>query len=150
MDKGLTTINTGLDGFILLKGITQFAQERISAWAEFDHATPFLFMEAMAQTGSFHCRYLCDFNRHTFLLKLEQYKVFDKKIFSGRFELQGCLTARTQSAFVHELTVSSGGVKICSGELFFASLDYDHRFQKKKLKDHYKKVFSCLAGLKNA
>lgn len=149
METDRLTINTGMDGFILLKGIRSVSLEQINGWTSFCNSKAFETMEALAQLGAMHARYLCDFDRHAFLLKINHFGGLNKINFTGDSDLHGTLLVRTQSAFTYKLTAVSGEESICSGEFSFAVLDYDQRFKKGVLKAHYRKVFSCLSNLKS-
>ncbi|MFH2059951.1 MAG: hypothetical protein ABIJ59_13735 [Pseudomonadota bacterium] len=153
METDRLDINTGMDGFILLKGIRSVSLEQINGWACFYNATAFEAIEALAQLGAMHARFLCDFDRHAFLLKINHFNGFNKTNFTGDFDLQGKLVVKTQSAFTYQLTAGSvatfGEKSICSGEFSFAVLNYNQRFKQGVLKAHYRKVFLCLSNLKN-
>ncbi len=139
-------INTGLKGFLLLKGITDTDNKTIHGWTTFSHAPAFLSMEALAQLGGMHARYVCGFDSHVFLLKIDRFESLNEPNLNGKFDMSGELLVKTQSAFTYRLK----GVleeKVCvSGKFSFARQTYDERFKQKCLQEHYKRGFSCLCG----
>ncbi|MFH2091942.1 MAG: hypothetical protein ABIJ31_06230 [Pseudomonadota bacterium] len=139
------TINTGMAGFLLLKGIRAVSSEKIIAWTCFSDAPAFEIIEALAQTGAMHVRFLCEFDCHAFLLKINRFECFTTRPFSGEWQLQADLMIRTQSAFSYQVTAAARGKALCSAELSFAVKPYDQRFKQGDLKAHYRNMFECLS-----
>jgi hypothetical protein len=139
-------INTGLKGFQLLKGITDADDKTIRGWTIFSHAPAFLSMEALAQLGGMHARYVCGFDFHVFLLKIDRFENLNEPVLNGKFDMSGKLLVKTQSAFTYLLKGVSEENVCVSGKFSFAMQAYGERFKQDLLQDHYKRVFSCLRG----
>lgn len=149
MEKDRLHINTGLKGFVVPDRICAVSEDKIAGLAEFNDSPPFLAIEALAQLGAFHGRYLCGFEKHVFLLKVDHFSIFDCKNISGSVELSGALRAKSQTVFAHNMSAKRYGKLIFFGEFLFAASEYDDNFQREKLKQHYKRTFECLSALKN-
>ncbi len=145
METDRVSINTGLDGFVLLKGIKTVSSKTILGWTQLVENQSFLAMEALAQLGAIHARYLCDFNFHAFLLKMNRFDQMAPIIANDPLDLTAKLLVRTQSAFTYGLKAVSNNETICNAEFSFAVLPYDQRFKKQELKAHYKRIFTCLS-----
>jgi hypothetical protein len=138
------TINTGLNNFVLLDKITHAEARNISGIKTFSNAPAYLAIESLAQLGAFHVRHLIGFERHAFLLKITRCLMPAHEKLNGTYELSGILVSRSISAFSHILQAGKGDRIQIEGEFMFATVDYDQSFQKEKLMDHYRSVFSCL------
>ncbi len=139
-------INTGLKSFLLLKAITDADNKTIQGWTTFSHAPAFLSLEALAQLGGMHARYVCGFDAHVFLLKIDRFESLCEPDLNGKFDMSGELLVKTQSAFTYHLKGVSEEKVCVSGKFSFAMQAYDEQFKQNLLQEHYKRVFSCLRG----
>jgi hypothetical protein len=138
------TVNTELNNFILVDKITHAEAQNISGIKTFSNAPAYLALESLAQLGAFHVRYLTGFEKHAFLLKITRCLIPAQEELNGTYRLSGMLVSRSISAFSHILQAEKGDRIQIEGEFMFATVDYDRSFQKEKLMDHYRNVFSCL------
>jgi len=138
------TINTDLNGFLIIDRITHADTQGIGGIKSFTNAPVYLGLESLAQLGAFHVRYLIGFERHAFLLKITQCLMPVQAQLNGTFTLSGRLLNMSSSAFSHKLQAEKGDNVIIEGELMFATVDYDQSFKKEALQDHYRNIFSCL------
>lgn len=138
------SVNTGLDGFILIDRIIQTGEQGISGIKTFSDAPVYLGLESLAQLGAFHVRYMTEFQRHAFLLKIEQCAVPEQVGLDGTYTLSGTLVGRSASAFFYTLQADGGGGVRIEGRFLFATVPYDQTFKKEILQDHYQNVFLCL------
>ena len=138
------TVNTGLNGFILVDSIIQAEEQDISGLKTFANAPAYLGLESLAQLGAFHVRYIMEFKRHAFLLKIGRCLMPAQEELDGSYKLSGTLVNRSASAFSYALQAKRGGRVWIEGEFLFAAVDYDMRFKKEILQEHYRNVFSCL------
>ncbi len=139
-----TSINTGLNGFILVDRIIQAGKQDISGLKTFADAPAYLGLESLAQLGAFHVRYIMAFKRHAFLLKIGRCLMPAQAALDGTYQLSGTLVNRSSSAFSYALQAKRGGSVWIEGEFLFATVDYDKMFKKEILQEHYRNVFSCL------
>jgi len=137
-------IHTGRDSFIMLDAITSVNATQISGIRSFSDEPLYAGIEALAQLGAFHIRYLNAFERHVFLLKIESCRFNTGESLKGGFTLSGELINRSDSAFYCRMMAGKEGQNVIAGEFLFAAADYDQKFQSKTLRLHYEKVFSCL------
>ncbi len=138
------TIRTGLKRFLLVDRILRVDAGAIEGVRAFSNAPVFLGIEAMAQLGALLVRHLCGFERHAFLLKINQCILPRSPTLNGPFLLHGRLTGRSDSAFTCALSAEQNGQRSLEAECIFAVVPYDQAFQKEMLKNHYQEVFSCL------
>jgi hypothetical protein len=139
-----TSINTGLNRFILVDRIVQAEEQDISGLKTFANAPAYLGLESLAQLGAFHVRYIMEFKRHAFLLKIGRCLMPAQAELNGTYQLSGTLVNRSSSAFSYTLQAKRGGSVWIEGEFLFATVDYDEMFKKEILQEHYRNVFSCL------
>jgi hypothetical protein len=148
-------VNTGLPGFILIDGITGVEAENIDGTRDFAAAPIYLGIESLAQLGAYHVRFLTRFEKHAFLLKINRCRVSAGQFGNGRYLLHGSLISKSESAFAYNLqarrgdNVPSAKGKLSdetqiAGEFLYATVNYDDIFKKEILRNHYRKVFSCL------
>ena len=137
-------IHTGLKGFILLDRISYAEEQNISGLKTFANAPAYLGLESLAQLGAFHVRYITEFKRHAFLLKIGRCLMPAQAELDGTYTLSGTLVNRSASAFSYALHAKREGSVRIEGEFLFATVDYDKRFKKEILQEHYWNVFSCL------
>ena len=140
-------IKTGLDHFLLIDKISGIDKDRISGERKFLKDPVFLGIEALAQLGALHVRYLFDCNKHAFLLKINKCTFLKNKKLNGTYKINGLLTGKSDRSFLYLLNLSDSSNKIIDAELTFSTIDYNAVFKKDILKGHYEKVIKCL--LKN-
>lgn len=141
MDK--ITINTGLFSFVLVDEITDIDTETIKGAKHFSNAPIYLGIESLAQLGALHIRFLTDFERHAFLLKINHFNMPEKPVLNRRYLLEGRRIHHSGQAFSYLLQARKGSSIRFYGEFLFATVGYDSSFNKEILQNHYKKVFLC-------
>ena len=138
-------LNLGLEGFVLIDAITDVDSWSITGRKQFLHAPPYFAVESLAQLGAYHVRFLMDFERHAFLLGVKHCDLPSAKELHGTFRITGNLLARGSSAYSCELRATGYDSTEIEGEFLFGVVDYDESgFKKDILREHYRKVFSCL------
>jgi hypothetical protein len=137
-------LNSGLDGFVLIDAITAVDPEGIAGIKRFVQAPSYLAIEALAQLGALHVRFITAFDRHAFLLNIKRCSLTPQQALSGCYRLCGKLTSRGGSAYCYRLEAVTGDEIRIAGEFLFATVAYDASFEKDILQKHYRKVFSCL------
>ena len=137
-------IHSALDGFVLVDAITAIGDTKIHGIRAFSHAPLYLGLESLAQIGAYHVRFLTHFERHAFLLKITRCFMPREEVLDGRYLLSGTLLNRSAFAFSYALQAETGGKGPIRGEFLFATVAYDQAFKKTPLKEHYRKIFSCL------
>ena len=137
-------LNTGSDGFLLVDSIIKAENRCITGVKTFTNASIYLGLEALAQLGAFHVRFLTRFERHSFLLKITRCLMPAMGELNGRYELSGKLVSQSSSAFSHILQAKKGGNVQIEGQFLFATVNYDQKFRKEMLQQHYRSIFSCL------
>ena len=136
-------IHSGREDFVLLERIVEVGPSHIVAHAAFQEAPLYAGLEALAQLGAYHVRYLTDYAQHAFLLKITDCPLRFAGL-NGRFLLRGSLTGRSASSFAYEITIEEADSLVMKGRFLFAAADYNERFKKELLEKHYRKVFACL------
>jgi len=104
----------------------------------------YLCIEALAQLGALHVRYIHDFQNHAFLLKINHFQPPAVHMLCGTYMLTGKRVSQTHRAFVYALTATGDSGECFSGEFIFAVADYDKNFKQEILTRHYRQRFSCL------
>ena len=89
----------------------------------------------------------CDFQRHAFLLKINQCLMPSQTDLLGTYHLSGDLVSRSESAFSYGLQAEKQGRVQIQGSFLFAAVDYDSHFRQEILQQHYQDVFSCLLNV---
>jgi hypothetical protein len=143
-EQPVIKMHSGLADFLLLDAITQAEETTIAGVRAFFTAPPWLGIEALAQLGAFHARHLTGFQKHAFLLKINQFLLPQSETLQGRYLLQGTLVSRSRAAFVYELQAIKGKVLEFSGNFLYSVVDYDDTFAESKLHNHYLRIFKCL------
>jgi len=140
-------IRSGRKDFVLLERFVEIGSSHVVGYASFQQALLYEGIEALAQLGAYHVRYLTDFSRHAFLLKIADCPLPFGSL-NGRYRLDGNLTGRAASSFSYDLSIDKAEENRCAmkGRFLFAAVDYDERFRKDVLEKHYRKVFKCLQG----
>lgn len=101
-------------------------------------------MEALAQLGAMHVRYIHDFQNHAFLLKINRFEPLAAHSLNGTYSLTGKCVSKSHRAFVYTLTAAGDFGESFSGEFIFAVADYDKNFKQEILTRHYRQRFLCL------
>ena len=143
-NPGDIQINTGLARFILIDGITAVKAKAIHGVKYFSDSPLYSGMESLAQLGAFHIRFLTGFKRHAFLLKINRFLVSGKTPLDGNHLLYGTLSGRSTSAFSYILETKKENITQIEGEFLFALKEYDHKFKRELLREHYRQIFSSL------
>ncbi|MFZ2444714.1 MAG: hypothetical protein WAW37_00010 [Syntrophobacteraceae bacterium] len=138
-------LRSGLSGFVLLDEIRDAGPDTVTGCKRFERAPLYLGIEALAQLGAFHVRYLVDFAKHAFLLGVKRCSLPPVEELDGPFRLSGKLESRSSAAFSYRLGGVGEGGTAMEGEFLFALAEYDGAgFGADILRAHYRKVFSCL------
>jgi hypothetical protein len=148
MDREIV-IHSGRNSILMLDAIQSVSLTQISGTRSFFDDPLSAGLEALAQLGAFHMRYLTAFERHIFLLKIEKCCFSEGGPLQGEFTLFGELLNRSDSAFYFRLMAEKAGQTAIDGEFLFAAVDYDKNFKRESLQNHYEKVFSCLQNAIN-
>jgi len=138
-------LRSGLSGFVLLDEISHAGPDSVKGSKRFESAPPWLGIEALAQLGAYHVRFLCGFEKHAFLLGVKHCVLPRRPELTGPWRLSGTLGSRSSSAFSYDLTGTGPDEDILRGEFLFATAEYDgDALREDILRTHYEKVFSCL------
>jgi len=142
-------IRSGMHNFILLDRIFNMSRDRIIAGKVLRKEPLFTGIEALAQAGALHTRYINDFDRHSFLLKIRNCTILTSRELNGEFLIRGELTARSAASFSYRLQLEKKSLLVMGGDFLFGTVEYDSRFRKDILDNRYRKIFSCLlTGIK--
>lgn len=137
-------INSGLEDFVLLDKISETGAATIAGEQTYFNDPAYLGIESLAQLGAYHVRFLTGFEKHAFLLKINQCTIPASHVLNGIYLLEGTLVSQSKSAFCYALQAGKGNKVQIEGEFLYATIDYDLMFKKEILQAHYRKVFSCL------
>ena len=137
-------IRSGLQGFRLIDRISRAGRDEIQGVCTLTGGPLFPLIEALAQLGALHVRYLAGFARHAFLLKIGRCALPGKTPAAGPCLLTGRQTAQSGTTFAYHLEAGREGALRMAGEFLFTTIDYDERFAREALVHHYEMLFSCL------
>lgn len=139
-------INTGLESFIMPDKIIGISENTIEAVKSFDADNLILSLkiETLAQVCALHTRYVTEFNRHAFLLKINSFSETSIEKVYGDYEFTGKLTGAGKSAFSYSVTSEHNNNKLFKADLIIAVTDYSDTFKQQQLSTHYRGIFSCL------
>lgn len=137
-------IATGLRGFSLLSRITEASRETVAGYADLENAPPYLGIEALAQAGAYHVRFLCGFEKQAVVLLVKSCRLPGEASLSGRCELRGTLRSRSASVFAYDLSANMNGGTVLSGELVFTAVAYNSELREDRLKEYYRKKWADL------
>mgnify|MGYP006294460233 CR=1 FL=1 len=104
----------------------------------------FMAIEALAQLGALHARFLTEFKKHCFLLTIDHLDVSATSFSGGPLRLYGSLIGQTRRAFSYAVQATNEEKTFLYGQLVFAATDYDGRFRREHLEGHYRRIFACL------
>jgi len=131
-------------GFLLLDRILEVGAGKIVGEKTFHGGPAYLGIEALAQLGAYHVRFLNDFRKHAFLLKIQSCTIPTGSTLRGPYRLFGELRAGSAHSYAHHLEARREDGIVWGGEFLFSTVEYDDRFKKDLLQTHYGKIFSCL------
>ncbi len=141
------TIHTGMERFVLAGKLTEVGETQIASVQHFSNALQYVGLEALAQLGALHIRYLIDFSRHVFLLKIKECQLPPNDILDGEYHLSGKFQSRSERACFYQLTAKGEDDDHSFGGIFlFGITEYDQRFERTVLQRHYQTIFSCLSN----
>lgn len=140
----ILTISSGMTAFRLIQCIQRVAPDHICGMTRFVRAPRFAGLEAMAQLGALDVRRRIDFEGHAFLLKVIECRWPSVKTLDGRFELRADLGSQSRRAYVYGTEAQGPAGLVIRAKLMFGCMDYDRTFQEASLKNHYRKMFTCL------
>ena len=143
----LIEINSGLPSILLIDRITVVDPGEIQGTCTFDGKAVFTLIEAMAQLGAVHVRKGDDFQRQAFLMKVGKCALPDPLPPAGALDLQGELTGQSDRSFVYRMRAARQGKMFMEGQFWFSTVEYDARFDSRKLRKHYERVFACLTSV---
>jgi hypothetical protein len=139
-------VRSGLQGFRLIDRIIRAEKDEIRGICTLTGGPLFTLIEALAQLGALHVRYLTGFKRHAFLLKIGRCTLPEGAPAAGACLLKGRQIAHSETTFAYRLEAERGGAVIMEGEFVFTTINYDERFARETLAHHYEMLFSCLSN----
>ncbi len=145
MEKPVS-IRSGLQGFRLIDRISRAGSDEIRGVCTLKGGPVFTLVEALAQLGALHVRYLTGFARHAFLLKIGRCTLPDGVPAAGVCLLRGRLAAQSGTTFAYHLEAGREEAVLMEGEFLFTTIDYDERFAQGPLARHYRMLYSCLSS----
>ena len=158
-------IRSGLNDFLLLDRIVECGEDKLKAEKHFFCPEQYMPVESCAQAAAFHVRYLCNFDRHTFLLKINYLKGLtvpgswffaeekqdpeEKSLhpvtgIQGRVNIRAEKISCSQSTFAYQVRVSRGEDLLIQGELLIGTTEYSQDLPEERLKPYYQEAFACL------
>jgi hypothetical protein len=143
MEKPVS-IRSGMQGFRLLDRISRADRDEIRGACTLTGGPVFTLIEALAQLGALHVRWLTGFMRHAFLLKIGRCTLPDGALAAGACLLKGRRTAQSGTTFAYCLEAEREGTVLMEGEFLFTTINYDEHFSGEALARHYRDLFSCL------
>lgn len=135
-----------MEHFRLVSRIIRVLPESIFAEADFNKSPLYTGLEAMAQLSAMHVRQALEFERHAFLLKVNQWVMPVMHVLDGCYSIQADLRSQSSNAFAYEVETYGPNDIQLRCELLIGTKDYDNHFRKDVLKVHYQKVFKDLIG----
>ena len=138
-------LNSGLPGIVLIDAVTDADSAAIAGRKLFRHAPLYHGIESLAQLGAYHVRFITDFEKHAFLLGVKHCALPSRKELHSTFRIFGNLLGKGSSSYSYRLRAVGDDATEIAGEFLFAAVDYDETdFKRDILREHYRKVFSCL------
>jgi hypothetical protein len=141
------TINTGLASNLMIREILAVHPARIQAAADTKNAAAiFPLLEAMAQLGALHIRYLDNFQRHVFLVKVGHCMLPRQFPADEVISLQADMQGKSDRSFSYRIQAWEKDHPVMAGDFWFSSADYDERFNAAVLQQHYRNLWTCLTS----
>lgn len=145
-------INTGLTSNLMIKEIQGFHSSRIWAISDINNANgPIFFpvLEAMAQLGALHVRYLNNFQWHVFLVKVAHIILPDRLPVptNAVINLQADMLGNSDRSFSYRIQAWEKNHVVIEGDFWFSTIDYDERFNAAALQPHYRDLWTCLTSV---
>ena len=138
-------INTELDSFCCIDKIFDLTDRSIKGSYSVEPRHKFTAIESLAQLGALHVRYLTNFEKFVFLLKVVKFNLPD--FTNGSFNIDCEIIANSSGAYSYKLMADNGSENINS-HMIFGVREFDNSKMYTSCKSHYEKVFRCL--LKNS
>jgi len=145
MEKPVS-IRSELQGFRLIDRISRADRDEIRGSCTLRGGPVFTLIEALAQLGALHVRWLTGFSKHAFLLKIGRCTLPEGVPAAGACLLTGRRIAHSETTFAYHLKAERGETVLMEGEFVFTTIDYDERFAQNTLARHYRMLFSCLSS----
>lgn len=127
--------------FVYIDRIINISSNAISGYSK--HISNYWeYIESAAQLCSFHIRLRFNFTKHTFLLKIRNFKLF--KTNSSPIELEANISGIATNSFKFQITGFYKSETILKASVLIGTVDYDSSFNKEQISSHYRKVIKCL------
>jgi|GEM_PF-1343760 len=137
-------VRTKRDDFKMIDRISAVDSRHIEGVKTLDGCPVAMAIESLAQLGALHVRFITAFKKHCFLLLIPHLEVLETSPLHGSCQLYGSLTAESKRAFSYTLRATSRNRDCLKGRLVFGTLNYDERFRREHLANHYQRMFACL------
>lgn len=137
-------IRTGLPSFLLLDAIGEVASDGIAGRRRFSGDPCYLGIEALAQMGAYHVRFLVRFQRQAFLLQIQRCRMPAEPLLDGPALIRGGLTGRSGSTYAYRLDLAIGGRLRMEGNFLFATLPFASSPEGERARTYYERVYACL------
>jgi len=138
------TIHSRLKHFKLVARITHVSASVICAEAGLDGMPMYAGLETMAQLAALHVRYCLEFQRHAFLLKVNQGFWPAKDCLAGCYGLTAERYSQSSKAFAYQVKAQGPTGAMSTADLLIGTVAYDNEFQEDILTAYYREVFGKL------
>jgi predicted hotdog family 3-hydroxylacyl-ACP dehydratase len=137
----MVIVNTGLKDYLMIDKIESVSETGLIIRKRFDYRVEeWILLEVFAQTATYHQRYLDNFERHHFLLGVDEFETAIEIPESCKeFIVTAEIITQNESSAVYKFTTNING-KLIVAQLKIASTEKNKDINN----NYYKQVFECL------
>lgn len=128
--------------FLLIDRLKVLKQNSIYGTKAFLFSDYWEYLEAVAQLCSFHVRWKINCKKHSFLLKINDFKL--EEAIDGTVRLYGELIGQSSSSFKYKVIGKAYNETVFKGELIIGTKPYRNNSDMETLSTHYKGILNCL------
>lgn len=139
---GKIIYNSHLSKYFIIDSIYGVSDIKICGTVCFDNLPSFMIAEVLAQLASFHTKYCIDFEKHTYLLKIQKHDCFEIEALNGEFQIEGVLAGKSDSAYSYELTARNDNKTFMTKLII--GIDSSGTNFSNDLNKRNKRLFECL------
>lgn len=122
------------------------SKDEIQLKVKFFSSNLWEFMESIFHAAGMHLRYILDFQKHVFLVKVSQL-VFNKEVSESAGYVCVKLVSSSKNGALYRGQLYNGEV-LLSAKFILGIKDFDEMFKKSLIKPYYEEIFRCLISTK--
>lgn len=128
--------------FLMIDSLSTISESDIKGTRNIKTPDYWIYLEAAAQLCSIHVRWLLKLSKHSFLLKIKFFNVYQSEL--GNLKYSASLVSMGENSYKYMITGCIDKNVVVKGEIIIGTKDYTSAINELNIKKYYTGIFKCL------